>query len=93
MSNQVLNSYQSITLAVPSAKPEFIRDYYAIKEELKLLKVAKSGESPQQGVGDPNGVITANSSMLYFDMTGAPTLVSMYFNPVIGALLGWIPVS
>ena len=85
----VLNNYHAIKGALPSANDAFVRDYHALKEN--SIRVA-SGSSPLSGIGSPERVITSNASMIYFDLTGAPTSVNQFVNPVIGATTGWITV-
>ena len=95
MRPEVLRSDQSIAANI-SAKPDFIRDYSALKfnvdELIKQTSIEQlaSQLSPIEGVGSPEGVVVANYSKLYIDTTNAPTSVSIYFNSNIGSSTGWV---
>lgn len=95
MRPEVLRSDQSISANI-SAKPDFIRDYSALKfnvdELIKQTNIEQlaSQLTPIEGTGSPESVVTANYSKLYIDTTNAPTSVSIYFNNNIGSNTGWI---
>jgi len=93
MSRQTLRSYKSIELAVPSATSEFVRDYSAIKDELTAAQNAIENLKPLFGAQTPEGNVTSNNSMTYFDTTNSPTNVDMYFNSVVGSDTGWVIVT
>lgn len=63
-------------------------DYQQKFEDIQLLiDLLNDGElSPQFGVGSPEGVVTANYSLIYID-TAVPT---EYFNETFGATTGWV---
>jgi len=88
---QALQSKRDIEQSV-TAKPNFVRDYSALKANLdEVMRVLNNGEySPIEGEGSPEGVTAANSSKMYVDTTNAPTSVSIYYNSVIGSKTGWI---
>lgn len=57
-----------------------INDYQGLKREL----------SPQSGtVADPNNIYRTNLNKTYFDTVTA----SLWFNPTVGELTGWIQIS
>lgn len=76
----------------PGWSENFIEDYMGLKEDVsQLLEIVNDGLlSPQSGAGSPEGVITANYSLMYVDLTGPNVL---YFNPTFGANTGWVSVT
>ena len=98
MIDKIPSSLQKlITLSdIASAqKPAKDEDYFQLKRDYQnlvnavtaLLVAVNGGEfSPLSGSGDPNGVVSANYSLLYID-TDANQL---HYNPIYGADTGWI---
>lgn len=86
---QILQNYDSIRQALPSAKPDFVADYAAMKDNINELF---KGLSPQFGTGSPEGVITATASLVYYDVALSPVSVTGYFNDTIGLNTGWVPI-
>ncbi len=68
--------------------PNAIEDYQAKYEDLNnVFNLVNNGSlSPQFGTGSPEGLVTANYSLLYID-TAVPT---MYFNESFEADTGWV---
>lgn len=93
MSRQVLQSYQDIRRALPSATDDFVRDYSGMKEDITKAEKSILSLSPQFGVGSPEGVVVANLSQIYFDTTATPASVTMYTNEVVGSDTGWVVVA
>lgn len=92
---QVIESYADCNIEHPNWTEQAVEDYQAIKEQLnETTDSANSYEtardngdfSPQFGTGSPEGVVTANYSLLYID-TAVPTI---YYNETFGADTGWI---
>ena len=100
MSNQLLRTYNEIGKAIPSASERFVKDYSALKSELTAAKLSiteltESIENlkPLFGAQTPEGSVTSNESLTFFDTTNSPTNVTMYFNEVVGADTGWVIVN
>lgn len=87
-SRQVIESYADCKAQHPRWTDHAVEDYQALKDDInRLLEALNNGDlSPQSGAGSPEGVVTANYSLLYVD-TSVPNL---YFNPTFGADTGWI---
>jgi hypothetical protein len=47
---------------------------------------------PLFGVGSPEGVATANNSLIYFDTTNEPANITMWANQIVGGKTGWLQV-
>lgn len=92
MSRQILQNYNQIRASIPSAKDEFIRDYSAIKEDVAQAEKNIANLSPQFGVGSPEGAVTSNLSLAYFDTTNKPINVTMWINEDVGSKTGWMEV-
>ncbi len=90
MSRQTLRSYNDIGQSLKGASDKFIQDYSALKEE---LAAAQKSLVPLFGAQPPEGNVTSNASMVYFDTTNSPTNVTMYFNSVVGVDAGWVIVN
>jgi hypothetical protein len=76
-------------------KPVKDEDYFQLKRDYQnlvnavtaLLVAVNGGEfSPLSGSGDPNGVTSANYSLLYIDTD----INQLYYNPAYGENTGWI---
>ena len=76
-------------------KPVKDEDYFQLKRDYQnlvnavtaMLTAINGGEfSPLSGSGDPNGVATANYSLLYIDTD----INQLYYNPAYGENTGWI---
>ena len=89
---QRLRSLADITNATNGVKDE---DYLHLKRDYQnllngynvLLNAVNEGDfSPLSGPGSPEGVYTANYSLLYVDTVGA----ALYYNPTYGAKTGWV---
>ncbi len=97
MSRQALFTYHAIKQSLPSASDTFTKDYSALKEDVKKLEaeIVKIKEShvTQYGEGSPEGIIVANNTMLYFDITNSPTAIIQYFNSNVGSDTGWVIVA
>lgn len=63
-----------------------VNDYTSVLNSLRAL--ASSIQVMEVGVGDPNGVATANNSRQYFNSASGV----LWVNPVVGATTGWVPV-
>ena len=89
-SRQVIDSYSECREQHPRWSDQAIEDYQATKQDINnFIDLANSGAfSPQFGTGSPEGVVTANYSLLYID-TAVPT---MYYNETFGANTGWTVV-
>jgi len=86
MSRQILESYENIRVALPSASQDFVRDYAAMKDDINDLF---KGLSPQFGTGSPEGTVTATASLVYYDVDLSPVSVTGWFNATIGSNTGW----
>lgn len=98
MIDKIPSSLQKlITLSdIASAqKPVKDEDYFQLKRDYQnlvnavtaMLTAINGGEfSPLSGSGDPNGVATANYSLLYIDTD----VNQLHYNPTYGADTGWI---
>lgn len=100
MSRQTLRSYNDIESSLKGASNKFVRDYSALKDELTAAQKSITGlldsiESlkPLFDSQAPEGNITSNDSMVYFDVTNSPTSVDMYFNDTVGSDTGWVIVN
>lgn len=100
MSNQLLNNYNDIGKALPSASERFIKDYSALKTQLQSAQLSITGliesmESlkPLFDAQTPEGNITSNDTLVFFDTTNAPANVTMYFNDTVGVNTGWVIVN
>jgi hypothetical protein len=64
------------------------RDYQNLVSAISAVLVAVNGGefSPLNGSGDPNGIVTANYSLLYVDTD----VNQLHYNPTYGADTGWI---
>lgn len=89
---QKLITLSDISSAQKPAKDE---DYFQLKRDYQnlinavtaLLVAIDGGEfSPITGAGSPEGVITANYSLLYVDTD----VNQLHYNPTYGAKTGWI---
>ena len=89
---QKLLTLSDIASAQKGAKDE---DYFQLKRDYQnlinavsaLLVAINGGEfSPLSGSGDPNGVVTANYSLLYIDTD----VNQLHYNPTYGEKTGWI---
>lgn len=89
---QKLLTLGDIASAQKGAKDE---DYFQLKRDYQnlinavsaLLVAINGGEfSPLSGSGDPNGVVTANYSLLYIDTDTN----QLHYNPTYGENTGWI---
>ena len=87
-SRQVIESYADCKAQHAGWTDQAVEDYQALKDDInRLLKALNNGDlSPQSGTGSPEGVVTANYSLLYVD-TSVPTL---YFNSTFGENTGWV---
>ncbi len=99
-SRQTLRTYNDIGAALPSAKQKFIQDYSALKDELlaaqrSIAGLLESFESlkPLFGNQTPEGNVTSNDTLTYFDTTNSPVSVDLYFNDTIGVDTGWVIVN
>ncbi len=99
-SRQTLVNYNDIGNALPSATQKFIQDYSALKTELSSTQKAITGllesfESlqPLFGAQSPEGNVTSNATLTYFDTTNSPVSVDLYFNDTIGVDTGWVIVN
>ncbi len=63
-----------------------VNDYTSVLSSLRTLAAAI--EYMQVGSGSPESSVTANASRQYFDTTTG----TLYCNPVVGALTGWVAV-
>lgn len=95
MTRQILRTYQDIRQSVTSTE-QFVEDYDAVKEDLAKAQISLTEAivslSPLFGTGSPEGVITSNNSMVYFDTTNSPTDVTQYFNDTVGINTNWVQV-
>ena len=97
---QTLVNYNDIGNALPGAKQRFIQDYSALKDELLAAQRSIAGlleafESlkPLFGAQAPEGNVTSNATLTYFDTTNSPVSVDLYFNDTIGVDTGWVIVT
>ncbi len=90
MSRQVLRSYKDIETSLKGASDRFVRDYSALKDE---LAAAQESLKPLFGAQNPEGNVTSNNSMVYFDTTNSPVSVDEYFNSTVGVNTGWVIVN
>ena len=97
---QTLVSYNDIGNSLPGAKQRFIQDYSALKTELvaaqkSILGLLEAFESlkPLFGAQTPEGNVTSNDTLTYFDTTNSPVSVDLYFNDTIGSNTGWVIVN
>jgi len=88
---QTIADWASCSEEQPAWSDNFVEDYMGSKLDItELLSVLNDGGlSPQSGTGSPEGVVTANYSLMYVDLTGPNVL---YFNPTFGADTGWVSV-
>ncbi len=100
MSRQTLRSYSDIAASLPSAQQRFIQDYSALKDDLLSAQKSITGlleafESlkPLFGAQTPEGNVTSNDTLTYFDTTNSPVSVDLYFNDTIGSDTGWVIVN
>lgn len=89
-SQQSIIDYSEINQFFPDNITE---DYMAIKRDLNaIVDAVNNGEfSPKFGSGSPEGIVTSNSNLTYFDMSGATAI--MYVNETIGVNTGWKQVQ
>lgn len=89
---QRLTTLSDIASASKAVKDE---DYLQLKRDYQnlvnavtaVLTSINGGEfSPLSGSGGPNGVATANYSLLYIDTD----VNQLHYNPTYGATTGWI---
>jgi len=93
-------SQQSLT-TYAEIKGKAFKDDYAAEDYLQLKRdlinlqrayidligsISDGDYSPIIGTGSPEGVVTANYSLIYIDSV----LPTQYYNPVFGASTGWI---
>ena len=97
---QTLVNYNDIGSALPGATQKFIQDYSALKDELSSTQKAITGllesfESlkPLFGAQAPEGNVTSNATLTYFDTTNSPVSVDLYFNETVGSDIGWVLVT
>jgi hypothetical protein len=100
LSRQTLRSYKDIESSLKGASSRFVADYSSLKDELTAAQRSIAGlldsiESlkPLFDAQAPEGNITSNDSMVYFDTTNSPTSVDMYFNDTVGVDTGWVIVN
>ncbi len=100
MSRQTLRSYSDIATSLPGAQQRFIQDYSALKDDLLSAQRSIAGlleafESlkPLFGAQTPEGNVTSNDTLTYFDTTNSPVSVDLYFNDTIGSNTGWVIVN
>jgi|GEM_PF-3618701 hypothetical protein len=100
MSLQTLKGYRDVSANLPGATEKFVQDYSSLKEDLSgaerainsLLETIESFK-PLYGDQTPEGNITSNDSLVYFDTTNSPTSVTMYFNNEVGVKTGWVQIN
>lgn len=97
LDNIPLSLQRLTTLGDISNAPKSLRDedYLQLKRDYQnlvnavtaMLTAVNSGEfSPLSGSGDPNGIVTANYSLLYIDTD----VNQLHYNSAYGANTGWI---
>ena len=100
MSLQTLKTYKDIYVNLPGATEKFVQDYSSLKEDLSgaeraitsLLETIESFK-PLHGRQPPEGNITSNDSLVYFDTTNSPASVTMYFNENVGVKTDWVQIN
>ncbi|OED34068.1 hypothetical protein AB832_08175 [Flavobacteriaceae bacterium (ex Bugula neritina AB1)] len=65
-----------------------IDDYDAKGISLKNIQDSVNSNTPLSGEGSPENSVTANSSQVYYDISGSGTVIK-YFNPIVGENTGW----
>lgn len=98
MINKIPSTLQSLlTLGdiAYASKEVSQEDYFQLKRDHQnlvsavttIIEIINGGEfSTMQGSGSPEGVTTANYSLLYIDTD----VSQLYYNPEYGAITGWI---
>jgi len=88
---QTISDYGTCKDEHPEWSDNAKEDYQQKHDDIQLLiDLLNDGElSPQSGTGSPEGVVTANYSLTYFDLAG-PNV--QYFNPTFGEDTGWVIV-
>lgn len=98
-SRQVVKEYKEANDSISFKSELGLEDYMGLKDDvnriitaLSELSESVSSLSPLSGTGSPEGVVTSNLSQVYYDLTNAPTNVTMYFNENVGVDTGWLQV-
>lgn len=96
-SRQTIDSYADCISEHKGWTQNAVEDYQALKQDIAELienvntitsELSNGDFSPQFGTGSPEGVVTANYSLLYID-TAVP---QFYYNETFGADTGWVVV-
>jgi len=86
---QTIIDFQTCAAEHPKWSQNAIEDYQGKAQDIDtVVELINNGDlSPLSGSGSPEGVVTANYSLMYVDTDAVATL---FFNPVFEANTGWI---
>ena len=91
---QTVLEYSDISSLYNFKNSNAVEDFAALKDDVfEILRQINANEfTPLEGSGNPEGVITSNSSKTYVDTDLSPVSVTMYYNNTINSNTGWVPV-
>ncbi len=92
-SRQLALQYADIRQLYKLTDDNAIEDFAALKEDVaSLIELMNNNSQPLFGTGSPEGSVTANNSLIYFDTTNEPVSVAMWTNKTVGEKTGWLQV-